>query len=120
MSDFYMVRVGKDSPEIARSIDGAQNFREKIEAKIVCTQVPKTLKKDDYVFFVLGSDNDKGLAPPWKRGVRAIGRVLDRTQVKKYNESVTIVAETVLVFPFSLSKLEMLNCFQRGHLVAVI
>lgn len=115
MSEFYMVRVGKDSPDIAKAIDGAEGARDKIQAEVVCTQVPRGLSEGDYIFFVLGSDNDKGIAPPWKRGVRAIGRVLKRSQAEKYNDSVTINVETILVFPFSLSKLEMLNCSPSAY-----
>ena len=103
MTKFAIIRLGKDSVADIKAIDALHaSPATPLAITVKCTQVPSELAAGDYVFVCLGSDNNKGGATDWTRGVRALGTVTSKTGGPSYNsvwfvgiEVKVVVAESV-------------------------
>ena len=109
MSNFAMIRLGKDSVGDIRMLDALhQSPATPIAISISCTQVPQELVAGDHAFFCLGSDNNKGIPTAWERGVRALGTVTSKTGGPGYNDTWVIRVDIKVVLPQSVGQKQLL------------
>ena len=109
MSNFAVIRLGKDSVADIRTLDALHQAPPvPIAFTVRCAQVPQELAADDYAFFCLGSDNNKGIATAWTRGVRALGTITGKTGGPGYNDPWDVAVDIKVVLPQSVSQKDLL------------
>lgn len=109
MPEFAIIRLGKDSVSDMKSINSLRaSPGNPVQIKITCKQVPGDVGAGDYVFVVLGSDNDKGVQTEWERGLRAIGQINNKTGGPGYNDNWYIEVSIGVIFSHSASKSDLL------------
>lgn len=109
MSNFAIIRLGKDSVADIRTLDALHQAPPvPIAFTVRCAQVPQELAAGDYAFFCLGSDNNKGIATAWTRGVRALGTITGKTGGPGYNDPWDVAVEIKVVLPQSVSQKDLL------------
>lgn len=109
MSKFAIIRLGKDSIPDIKTIDALHGSPETpVTFSIHCAQVPKELEVGDFAFFCLGSDNNKGIATEWARGVRALGSVTSKSGGPGYNDQWEVDVEIKVILPASINQKDLL------------
>lgn len=109
MSKFAIIRLGKDSVNEIKRIDALrQSSLLPIVFTVRCAQVPPELAAGDYAFFCLGSDNNKGIATAWSRGVRALGTIKEKSGGPGYNDPWEVTVEIKVVLPQSVAQRDLL------------
>jgi hypothetical protein len=109
MSNFAIIRLGKDSIADIRTIDALhQSPAAPIRFTVHCKQVPTELEAGDYVFFCFGSDNSQGAPTEWVRGVRALGTIASKTGGPGYNDPWHVAVEIKVVLPQSVVRRDLL------------
>ncbi|EHK3132453.1 DUF262 domain-containing protein, partial [Escherichia coli] len=80
--EFLVIRLGKDSVSDIKKLDSIKNGLEQpFSFFFKCKQVEEkifTSFKNNislYCFIYLGSDNNKGIATTWVKGIRAIAKL---------------------------------------------
>lgn len=109
MAKFAIIRLGKDSVGDIRAIDALHaSPATPLSFTVTCTQVPTELAAGDFVFVCLGSDNNKGGATDWTRGIRALGTVTSKTGGPGRNDPWFVGLEVKVVVPESVTHKRML------------
>jgi len=110
MSNFAVIRLGKDSVNDIKLIDSAHGtLTNPIKLVVRCAQVPTELKVGDFAFLCLGSDNNNGTPTPWVRGMRALGRITSKAGGQTYNAQSEIGVDIGVVLPESVTRKLMLQ-----------
>lgn len=105
MSNFAIIRLGKDSVNDIRQIDGLHSSPSKpLALTVKCSQVPPELKPGDFAFLCLGSDNNNGTPTPWTRGMRALGTITSKAGGRTYKDQADIGVQIKVVFPESVTR----------------
>ena len=109
MSNFAIIRLGKDSISDIRTIDALhESPTAPLTFTVHCKQVPTELGVGDYVFFCFGSDNSQGTPTEWVRGVRALGTILSKIGGPGYNDPWHVSVEIKVVLPQSVVRKDLL------------
>ena len=109
MSNFVMLRLGKDSVDEIKQLDSLHEPpQQPVCITVICKQVPSEVKEGFYCFIYLGSDNSKGTPTDWLKGLRALGRVVGKEGSGGYSEQKEISIEVGIVLPESISKEDLL------------
>lgn len=109
MSNFAIIRLGKDSVADIRALDALHSSpAAPINLSVNCKQVPTELVVGDYVFLCFGSDNSQGAPTDWVRGVRALGKVVSKTGGPGYNDPWNVAIEIDVVLPQSVVRRDLL------------
>jgi len=109
MSEFVIIRLGKDSVSNIESLDSFHDSPvEPIRFTVSCTQVPSDVEAGCYCFLYLGSDNSKGTPTPWTKGLRALGRVVRKQGGPNYADRKQVDLEVKIVLPESVAKKDLL------------
>jgi energy-coupling factor transporter ATP-binding protein EcfA2 len=109
MSNYAIIRLGKDSVADIRAIDALNGSPDTpLEFTVHCKQVPFELEPGDYVFFCFGSDNDKGAPTAWVRGVRALGTIVSKTGGPNYMDPWHVAVEIKVILPQTVSRRDIL------------
>lgn len=109
MSEFVIIRLGKDSVPDIEKLYLLHTPAEPVRLTVTCTQVPLGVRQGYYAFLYLGSDNSKGLPTKWKQGVRAIGKILSKTGGERYSDKCEINIEVNVIFPESIGREDFLQ-----------
>lgn len=109
MSNFAIIRLGKDSIADIKTIDALHGSpAAPLTFTVHCKQVPTELEAGDYVFFCFGSDNSQGAPTEWVRGVRALGTIVSKTGGPGYNDPWHVSVEIKVVLPRSVVRKDLL------------
>lgn len=109
MSNYAIVRLGKDSVNDIKSIDALHSSPAvPLALSVTCTQVSQELQPGDFAFLCLGSDNNQGQPTAWIRGLRALGQVTSKSGGASYNDQCRIGIEIKVVLPQSVTKKDLL------------
>lgn len=109
MSNFAIVRLGRDSVAEIRALDALRvSPAAPLNFSVRCSQVPQELSPGDYVFMCLGSDNNNGVPTAWTRGVRALGTVTAKGGGPRYSDTWTVDVEIKVVLPKSVTQKDLL------------
>lgn len=109
MSNFAIIRLGKDSIADIRTIDALHGSpAAPLTFTVHCKQVPIELEAGDYVFFCFGSDNSQGAPTEWVRGVRALGTIVSKTGGPGYNDPWHVSVEIKVILPQSVVRRDLL------------
>lgn len=109
MSNFAIIRLGKDSLADIKTIDALHaSPATPLTFVVHCKQVPTELEASDYVFFCFGSDNSQGAPTEWVRGVRALGTIVSKTGGPGYNDPWHVSVEIKVVLPHSVVRRDLL------------
>lgn len=109
MSNFAIIRLGKDSIADIRKIDALhESPTTPLSFTVHCKQVPNELRAGDYVFICFGSDNSQGAPTEWVRGVRALGTVVSKSGGPGYNDPWEVSVEIKVVLPQSVVRRDLL------------
>ena len=109
MFEFVIIRLGKDSVPEIKSLDSLHySPEEPIRFTINCRQVPPSVGVGFYCFLYLGSDNKKGLPTQWSKGLRALGKIVEKKGSPDYGDEKKIGIEVKIVFPESVNKQDFL------------
>jgi len=110
MSNFYVLRLGKDSVDVMRQLDGITSSpSEPLSIVFQCKQVPADATIGSYLFIWLGSDNSKGQATEWKKGLRAMGKLVSKEGGPGYNDQWTLGIEIPIVLSQSINQHDLLD-----------
>lgn len=105
---FATIRLGAKSVEQIRTLAAAEGVQETpITFTVQCTQVPAEVVPGTYAFIFLGSDNNKGVATEWDKGLRAFGKIINKVG-ESFKEESTLELEIKLVLPRTVSKFDFL------------
>lgn len=109
MSNYAIVRLGKDSVNDIKSIDALHSSPTvPLALSVTCAQVSQELQPGDFAFLCLGSDNNQGQPTAWIRGLRALGQVTSKSGGASYNDQCQIGIEIKVVLPQSVTKKDLL------------
>jgi 5-methylcytosine-specific restriction protein B len=109
MSNFAVIRLGKDSIADIKTIDALhESPATPLTFTVHCKQVPTELGAGDYAFFCFGSDNSQGTPTEWVRGVRALGSIVSKTGGPGYNDPWHVSVEIKVVLPQSVVRKDLL------------
>lgn len=109
MSNFLIVRPGKDSVQDIEKLDALHEAPKKpLLLSLKCKQVPLDLTKGDFALIWLGSDNNQGTPTKWKQGLRAMGRVLGKSGGPKWNDEWQVDLQIGLILPESITREDIL------------
>lgn len=109
MNEYSVIRLGKDSISDIKKIDSLHSPpKEPISFVISCTQVPLAVKSGWFCFVYLGSDNRKGFPTVWNKGLRAIGKIRNKSGGPDYASKWQIEVEIKIVLPDSITKQDFL------------
>lgn len=109
MSNFAIIRLGKDSVEDIKRLDALhQSPVEAVKFTVSCKQVPLELGDGDYAFFCFGSDNNKGVATDWLRGIRAFGTVTGKSGGPGRNDQWDVAVDIRVVIPQTVTRKDLL------------
>ena len=109
MSNFAIIRLGKDSIADIRTLDALHGSpAAPVTFTVHCKQVPTELEAGDYVFFCFGSDNSQGAPTEWVRGVRALGTIVSKAGGPGYNDPWHVSVEIKVVLPQSVVRRDLL------------
>ncbi|WP_321393766.1 DUF262 domain-containing protein [uncultured Desulfuromusa sp.] len=109
MPEFVIIRLGKDSVADIELLDSFHDSpAQPILLSVSCTQVFSDLEPGCYCFLYLGSDNSKGVATPWTKGLRALGKVVGKQGGPNYADRKQVDLEVKIVFPESVAKKDLL------------
>jgi hypothetical protein len=110
MADFYVLRLGKDSVADMRALDSlSASPSTPIVITFRCKQVPSDAAIGSYVFVWLGSDNNKGQPTDWKRGLRAMGKLVSKQGGPSYNDEWILGIDIPIVLPHSIDQHDLLD-----------
>jgi hypothetical protein len=110
MSNFAIIRLGKDSVPDILSIDKWKKSPDNpVTINVSCTQVPSELAIGDFAFICLGSDNNKGGAIDWVRGLRALGSVVKKDGGPKFADHWDVGVEIRVILPQSVNQKDLLG-----------
>lgn len=105
---FATIRLGAKSVEQIKMLAAAEGVQETpISFAVHCTQVPAEVVSGTYAFIFLGSDNNKGVATDWDKGLRAFGKIVNRVG-EVFKEESTLDLEVRLVLPRTINKFDFL------------
>ncbi|MGC0936658.1 DUF262 domain-containing protein [Pantoea agglomerans] len=106
--NFIMLRLGRDSVNVIKKID---SIREPLTTlfsfDFTCKQVEGKIvelfekKEKIFCFIYLGSDNNKGISTPWKRGLRAIAQLINIKDWIDFQSETILELKVLSVFPRS-------------------
>ena len=108
MASAAIVRLGKTSKELSKSLDEAEFGSYPGTADLTCAQVPSQFQEGSPLWLWLGSDNNKGAATEWAQGIRAIGTCLRNERIEGGKEYDISIGDLFLL-PRSVSKMELLE-----------
>lgn len=109
MSNFAVIRLGKDSVADIQTIDDLhQSPAAPVTFTVQCKQVPSELVAGAYAFFCFGSDNSQGAPTAWVRGVRAFGTIVSKTGGPGYNDQWNVAVEIRVVLPQTVTRRDLL------------
>ncbi|EMR7681221.1 DUF262 domain-containing protein [Yersinia enterocolitica] len=113
---FLVIRLGKDSVSDIIALDNIKNgldtpfsflFKcKQIEEKIITSL---THNESIYCFIYLGSDNNKGIATLWNKGIRAIAQLDTIDGWNDFQSECTLSLRILSVFPESFDKVKFLE-----------
>ncbi|CCK78582.1 DUF262 domain-containing protein [Desulfobacula toluolica] len=107
--DFTIIRLGKDSVAAIHTLDSFHNSPDKpVNFSVTCTQVPLAVETGYYCFICLGSDNSKGAPTEWNKGLRAFGKILEKTGGPKWKDRWEIKIEVKVILTDSISHRDFL------------
>tara|TARA_R110002124_G_scaffold231235_5_gene396525 strand:+ start:15002 stop:16453 length:1452 start_codon:yes stop_codon:yes gene_type:complete len=106
--DFVVIRLGKDSLEDIARLD-SPDPQVPFSFTFQCAQVEQNIEPGAYAFLCLGSDNNKGIDTKWKRGLRALGKILELERGTSFNDTSTLKIEVLSVFNDSLDQFDFLD-----------
>lgn len=113
---FVVIRLGRDSTDIIETIDlSPTKVQLPFEFAFICKQVEESIVdsinngQNIYCFIYLGSNNNKGLATPWKQGLRAIGKVKNMSGRVDFQSECTILIDIISIFPKSIDRKDFLK-----------
>lgn len=110
MGNFAIIRLGKDSVADIKKIDAwKKSPTPPVSIDVSCTQVPSELALGDFTFICLGSDNNKGGAIDWTRGLRALGTVTKKSGGPNYADQWVVGVEIKVILPQSVSQKDLLG-----------
>lgn len=108
--NFCIIRLGNRSKNEIESIDSKNGLLDiKLEADIICSQVPSEIRSGTFCFVYLGSDNNKGIPTKWDQGLRAFGKILEKTGGPTYRDEWTIKVEISIIFSRSLKSQDFIE-----------
>ena len=110
--EFATIRLGKQEQSIEqiRALNLLKGIKEPpFSLSVTCRQVQESVKSGVFVFIWLGSDNNKGQPTEWKQGLRAFGKIINKSGGEQYNDDCTLNIEVKVIFPYSLSKVDFLK-----------
>ncbi|HBT0543239.1 TPA: DUF262 domain-containing protein [Klebsiella quasipneumoniae] len=113
---FVVIRLGRDSTDIIETIDlSPTKVQLPFEFAFICKQVEESIVdsinngQNIYCFIYLGSNNNKGLATPWKQGLRAIGKVKNISGRVDFQSECTLLIDIISIFPKSIDRKDFLK-----------
>ncbi|WP_180125242.1 McrB family protein [Rhodoferax sp. BLA1] len=110
MGNFAIIRLGKDSVADIKKIDAwKKSPTPPVLIDVSCTQVPSELALGDFAFICLGSDNNKGGAIDWTRGLRALGTVTKKSGGPNYADQWVVGVEIKVILPQSVNQKDLLG-----------
>lgn len=113
---FLIVRLGKDSVLDIKALDAIhESPKEPLVVQVECKQVPEEASVGDYAFICLGSDNNKGVPIEWIRGVRAFGKVLEKSGGPSYNDTWFVKVEIKVVLSESVTQRDLLGMAPNAY-----
>lgn len=109
MSNFAIIRLGKDSVADIKTLDALHKSpAAPVKFTVHCKQVPNELEAGNYVFICFGSDNSQGSPTDWVRGVRALGTIESKTGGPGYNDAWNVSVEIKVILPQSVVRRDLL------------
>lgn len=109
MTDFAFIRLGKDSVTDIRVIDSLEGkLSSPLNLEVTCSQVPMEVVEETICLIWLGSDNSKGVDTDWKKGLRAVGKIVGKTGGPAYKDEWKVTVEVKYVLPVSVTRQELL------------
>lgn len=109
-NQFVVIRLGKDSVDDIRQIDKLPYpLEEPLDFRFSCKQVESKIAVGAYAFIYLGSDNNKGIATDWKKGLRCIARIEKIDGWENFQSTCTLTLKIFLNFPESVEKHDFLE-----------
>lgn len=110
MTNFFTAKLGASSEATIRAIDAFHGSPSSpYFFDIPCSQVTLDLAVGDFLFIGFGSNNSKGGATDWVRGVRALGTVTAKSGGPRYGDSWVISVEIQVVLPESVTAKDLLK-----------
>ena len=110
MANFSTAKLGKTSEISIRALDQLKASPATPYAfDITCSQVSLDLLDGDYLFIGFGSNNSKGAATDWVRGVRALGTVTNKKGGPNSKDQWVISVEIRVVLPQSVTPKDLLD-----------
>ena len=110
MANFFTAKLGATSEPTIRAIDALHaSPATPFSFEIPCSQVTLDLAEGDFLFIGFGSNNSKGGATDWIRGVRALGTVTAKSGGPKYGDAWRVSVELRVVLPESVTSKDLLN-----------
>lgn len=113
---FLVIRLGKDSVDEIEKLDEVKNgLNEPFSFFFKCKQVEEEIissfsnNVSIYSFIYLGSNNNKGVATPWVKGIRAIARVDNIQGWVDFQSECTLSLRVFSIFPESYDKVKFLE-----------
>ncbi len=114
--EFLVIRLGKDSVSDIKKLDSIKNGLEQpFSFFFKCKQVEEkifTSFKNNislYCFIYLGSDNNKGIATTWVKGIRAIAKLEALDGWYDFQSECILTLRVLSVFPESYDKFKFLE-----------
>ncbi|MGY0527366.1 DUF262 domain-containing protein [Escherichia coli] len=114
--EFLVIRLGKDSVSDIKNLDSIKNGLEQpFSFFFKCKQVEEkifTSFKNNislYCFIYLGSDNNKGIATTWVKGIRAIAKLEALDGWYDFQSECILTLRVLSVFPESYDKFKFLE-----------
>src|SRR5690554_4818248 len=109
MSNFLVVRLGKDSVADIRAIDAIhESPSAPLKLTINCKQVPSEAGVGDFALICFGSDNSQGAPTDWIRGLRGLGVVSQKNGGPGYNDPWSVNIDIYVVLHESATKRDLL------------
>lgn len=114
--EFLVIRLGKDSVSDIKNLDSMKNgLDQPFSFFFKCKQVEEkifTLSENNislYCFIYLGSDNNKGIATTWVKGIRAIAKLEVIDDWYDFQSECILTLRVLSVFPESYDKFKFLE-----------
>jgi len=109
MDEFAIIRLGKDSVPEIKVIDNLHGrLQTPLNLSVSCSQVPIDVVAGTFCFLWLGSDNSKGVETDWQKGLRAIGKVVNKSGGPTYKDDWVVDVSVLYVLPYSVEKKDFL------------
>lgn len=108
MASPAFVRLGPSSADKSREIDEAPAGPYSGPIELTCAQVPSEFGPGSPIWLWLGSDNNKGQATDWEKGIRAFA-ICDKNDKIPDTKNFELVLRDVYLLPRSVTKPELLQ-----------